>query len=165
MKGQLDAANGLIGRYRVVLGIDRASEGALAQLTNQELALRAQGIVAKLRELSRELQNRTDASQKSADSRKGKKAGDGGQQRQILAELTKFFDENVAGDMLNIDNELRKRLSGEALSHVIRAPAFVAGESRVTFLALVRSSPMGAMLIPAVADEIEQMYKLLPSDK
>ena len=44
---RLDTKDGEIHRYRVALGIDKASAGALVELNNQELALKAQYIVGQ----------------------------------------------------------------------------------------------------------------------
>ena len=84
---------------------------------------------------------------------------------QIMKETSEAFDEDLASDALNIENELRKRMTPEAMSHVVRVPAFVAGDSRVTFLGLMRGSPTEIWMVNGLANEIEQMYKLLPPDK
>ena len=52
LREQIAAKDGQLNRYRVALGIDPASKGALVELSNQELALKAQATVTKLRELN-----------------------------------------------------------------------------------------------------------------
>jgi hypothetical protein len=165
MKEELAGAQGQVVRYRVALGIDKASAGALVELNNQELALKTESIVAKLREFSHDLQFKEAELQKLVDSGKIKKSDMPRENMRVMTEVSQAFDENLASDALNVDNELRKRMTPEALSHVVRAPAFVAGGSRVTFLGLMRDSPMASMMIPAIANEMEQMYKLLPLDR
>ena len=175
VKGRLEAANGQIGRYRVALGIDKASEGALVELNSKELALKAERIVAQMRELSRNYESRLEQLRKAQASEKSKKKDDlFAEQMRVMTEVSRDFDENLASDALNVENELHKRLTPEALSHVVRVPALIeirpdgtrAPEGgRVTFLGLMRGMPMGAMLISLLANEIEQMAKLLPPDK
>jgi hypothetical protein len=165
LREQVNQANGRISRYRVALGIDRPSQSALVELNNQELALKAQSIVFQLRGLYRALNEKTEMLNKQVKDGKLKKDQVGEQWMQIMKETSEAFDENLASDALNIENELRKRMTPEAMSHVVRVPAFVAGDSRVTFLGLMRGSWMEIWMVNGLANEIEQMYKLLPPDK
>ena len=55
---QISDKDSQIGRYQVVLGIKAGSEGALVELNNEELELRAESIVAKLRGLDSALDAR-----------------------------------------------------------------------------------------------------------
>jgi hypothetical protein len=161
---RLEVKDGEIHRYRVALGIDEASQGALVELNNQELALRSASIVAKLRDLYRAW----NAREKSIDEdlKAGKISQDQASKQglQALDDASQAFDQNLASDALNVEAEMRRRLSPEAMSHVMRVPAFVAGGSRITFLGIVRGSKLSAGFIQAFADEMDQMEKLLPSD-
>src|ERR1700677_2726545 len=56
LREQLNAKDGQLGRYRVALGMDPASKGALVELNNQELALKAQWLVLHLRQFRVELE-------------------------------------------------------------------------------------------------------------
>jgi hypothetical protein len=161
---RLETKDGEIHRYRVALGIDEASQGALVELNNQELGLKAQSIVASLRELNREWIARANSIEEDAKSGKITQDEANKQKFQAMDDASRNFNENLASDALNVEAELRKRLSPAAMSQVVRVPAFVAGGSRVTFLGLMRGSRMSASFIPAFADEMEQMAKLLPSD-
>ena len=71
----------------------------------------------------------------------------------------------IASDTYNVDNELRKRLSPEAVAHIIRVPALVAENgSHIPIAALFRGSGMDVFYLQGLANEIEQMAKLLPPD-
>lgn len=164
LKEQLNTKDGQIARYRVALGIDPASKGALVELNNQELALKAQAIVAKLREFNFDL----DAKLKVIHEQRVAKKIDEHQalkdSRAAMQQVSDAFDANLASDAFNVEGELRKRMDPAAISHVVRVPAFIADGSRVTFLALMRGSSSNAFYIRGFADEMEQMAKLLPPD-
>jgi|SRR5579871_3508774 len=156
-----------IHRYRVALGIDKASEGALVELNNQELALRAQKIVADLRTLSTELDQKCSDIDKRAKSGELETSKAGEAKFAAMKEISQNFDGDLASDTYNVEHELRKRLSPEAIAHVVRVPAFIEGNdpnSRVTLFDFMRGSGFDAMMLGRLADEIEQMAKLLPSD-
>jgi hypothetical protein len=65
----LNEKDGQIGRYRVALGIDPGSAGALVELDNQELALRAKSITQLLREFQSALTLKPDEIQKRKGQR------------------------------------------------------------------------------------------------
>jgi len=48
---QVAAKDAEVGRYRVALGIDKASRGAMVELSNEELLAMANNIVPKIRDL------------------------------------------------------------------------------------------------------------------
>ena len=85
--------------------------------------------------------------------------------------IAQDFDNNLASDTYNIENELRSRLTPEALSHVIMIPGFVLKDangtvnphSRVTFPQLMRG-PLEVGFLSRLVDEIQQMANLLPVD-
>ena len=164
---QLSAKDGQLGRYRVALGIDPASRGALVELNNQELALKAQSIVLGLRQFGLELEEKCKAIDKRANSGELDKGKVGDEKMAAMKEISGDFDRNLASDTYNVENEVRKRLSPEAMAHVLRVPAFVIGgdlNSRVTMADMARGSGFDAMMLGRLADEIEQMAKLLPPD-
>ena len=163
----LSEKDGQISRYRVALGIDPGSAGALVELNNQELALKAQSIVVTLRELDSAFRQKSDEIQKRKNTGliDDKEAG----QETIAAakEISQSFDSGLASDTYNVENELRKRLDPEAMSHVVMVPAFVNNgdlNSRVSIVDLMRGTGFDSFYIGRLADEIEQMAKQLPSD-
>jgi hypothetical protein len=84
-----------------------------------------------------------------------------------MKEVSQDFDRNFASDTYNVEHEVRNRLTPEAMSHVLRVPAFIPNgdpNSRITFSDMMRGSGMDALMIGRLADEIEQMAKLLPPD-
>jgi hypothetical protein len=78
------------------------------------------------------------------------------------------YDNSLASDTYNVENELRTGLDSNALSHVIMVPGFIAGgnpRTRITFPQMFRG--MGGFEIAwlnRLADEIDQMARLLPPD-
>jgi hypothetical protein len=132
---QLNAKDAQLGRYRVALGIDPASKGALVELNNQELALKAQSIVAALRQFNSELDQKCAAIDQRANSGEIDKNKVMEAKRAAAKEIFQDFDRSLAADTYNVENELRKRLSPEAMGHIVRVPAFIEGNdlnNRVT---------------------------------
>jgi hypothetical protein len=160
---RLDTKDGEIHRYRVAMGIDAASQGALVELSNQELELKAQFTVSKLRALHAELNNRLAAIQTKADEKKITQAQLGKDQWTVRQEVAQDFDSNLASDAHNVDEELRRRLDPKAIAHVVRVPALVSADgSRIPITALFKGDGPDTFFIIGLADEIEQMAKLLP---
>jgi hypothetical protein len=81
-------------------------------------------------------------------------------------EISQNFDKSLASDADNVQNELRGRLSPEVLNHIVRVPAFVEipGGSRLTLSEMMRGSGFDTPYIHGLANEIEEMAKMLPSD-
>ncbi len=164
---QLNAKDGLLGRYRVALGIDPASKGALVELSNQELALKTQSIVAKLREYTEMANSNNEAINKRVADGKIDKAEALKEEMADMQNVDRQFDSNLAADTYNVENELRSRLDPSALAHVVRAPAFIFGSdprSRVTFADMFRGTPLEVSMLGVLANEMEEMAKLLPPD-
>lgn len=164
---RIETKDGEIHRYRVALGIDRASAGALVELNNQELALKSQYIVGQMRQLSSALDQKAQQIDQMVKDGKidAQKATE--DKMAAMKEVSQTFDSNLASDAYNVENELRSRLDSSALSHVVRVPAFIIGSdprSRVTFSELTRGSGFDAAMIGRLADEMEEMAKLLPPD-
>jgi hypothetical protein len=152
-----------IRRYQVVLGIKPGSAGALVELTNEELALKTQSIVAQLRELSATFDEKSKAIQKQVDAKRIDKDQAFEDEQAAMQEVSQDFDSNLASDADNLRNELRKRLDPAAIAHVVRVPAFKAENgSSVPVTALFRGSGFDTFFIRGLADEIEEMAKLLP---
>jgi hypothetical protein len=161
---QMSTKDGQLSRYRVALGIDPASKGALVELSNQELALRAQSIVVQLRQLTSEL-NQKSTEIESRTKRGEDKSKADAEKMAAVKQVSGEFDRNLASEAYNLENELQKRLDPKALSHVVRVPAFSDSDgSRVTVSDLMRGSGFDVLMLDGLANEIEQMAKLLPPD-
>ncbi len=165
---RLNEKDGQVGRYRVALGIDPASKGALVELNNQELALKAQSTVAELRKLGARLDARFAEINKQENAKKmnheqAMKAKDAFIEEGLRA--SQDFHANLASDMYNLRNELRRRLDPAAIAHIPSYPFFnMVDGSRLYVDQIVRDMRLDYFLIPKLADEIEQMTKLLPPD-
>lgn len=161
---QIIAKEGQISRYRVALGVDPASRGALVELSNDELAAKAQSTVKKLRELSNELDVKLGDIKKQADSGKISAKEASASSQAAMQQVSQDFDSNLASDANNLYDELHKRLDASAIAHVVRMPAFKTDGVSVPLIALIKNSGFDSFMIRGYADEIEQMAKLLPPD-
>jgi hypothetical protein len=167
---QITGKDSQISRYRVALGIDPASKGALVELNNQELALKAKSIVATLRTLSSELDGKLSGIQKDLDSKKIDPQQASEETRTARTDVSQDFDTNLASDANNIENELRRRLDSKTIEHIVRVPAFNELDAKgnpvnhLPFTELFRGSGADVFFIKGLANEIEEMAGLLPSD-
>ena len=162
---QIGAKDGQISRYRVALGIDPASKGALIELNNAELAARALSTVTKLRNLSAEFGRRSAGITQQKDSGKLTDEQAFEQQQTVMKQVSEDFDKKLASDAENIRNELRTRLSPDAIAHIVRVPALLSDDGKsIPITALFKGTPVDSFFIGGLADEIEQMTKLLPPD-
>ena len=163
---QIREQSGRIRSYRVALGIDQASEGALIELNNEEL--RAKGInrAAGLRELCFTQQRKAREIEKLQSA--GKIDSKTAFQR-VLAmheELSQQFARTMRADAFNVDTELRRRLSPEAVSGIVGFGRSVVADdgARVDLLGLF---PPGAGVDVEfsciLAEGIEQMSRMLPA--
>lgn len=170
LQQQLNTKDGEIGRYRVALGIDPASKGALIELNNAELQAKALSVSGKLQNVCSTYQKGMTENQ--ADFTSGKFDEKGRRSRQIAIdqEMSDDFIRNLRADSLNLDNELRRRLGPQAVAAIIGiTPSIVADDgTRVDIATLLLSSggiPGFSMTFTCpLADGIEQMAKLLPAD-
>jgi hypothetical protein len=163
LREQINTKDGEIRRYRVALGITPASPGALVELNNEGLALRTQFLVGKLRQLTSELEEEYKAINERMNTGKINQKQAHDETMQAMRNIVQNFDDNFASDALNIEDELRKRMTPESLSHIVRVPAFVAKDQNGNVTG--RVTLLGMDDIGVFADEMEQMSKLLPPDK
>jgi hypothetical protein len=163
LRAAIGAKESEISRYRVALGIDPASQGALVELNDQELALRAQSIVSKLRELASALDFKLEQIQEQARAGKIRKERVGEEKFRVEKEVAQDFDSNLASDAHNIDNELRRRLDPKAIDHIVRVPGLISSGTRIPLTELFRGSGFDTFWFRGLANEIEQMAKLLPA--
>jgi hypothetical protein len=161
---------GEIGRYRVALGIDKASEGSLIELNNAELEAKALSTSLKLENLCSRYQKRITEIQEQKAEGKIDDKGMLDRQKAIDSELSYEFVQNLRADSFNVDNELRRRLGPQAVAAIVGiTPSVVADDgTRVDITTLVLSA--GGMprfnmdFTCPLANGIEQMAKLLPPD-
>jgi hypothetical protein len=167
---QINSRDGQINRYRVALGIDPASKGALVELSNQELGLKAKSTVASLRALGSELDAKLGVIQKEEEAKKIDDNQAFDQRMTAMKDVSQDFNNNLASDANNIQIELRKRLDPNALAHIVRVPAFDELDSNgkpanyIPLTELARGSGFDTFFIKGLANEIEQMADLLTRD-
>lgn len=149
-------------RYRVALGVDPASKGALIELTDKELSLKARSTVANLRRLDSDLQVKLAAIQQQLEQGKIKPEDADKAKTQAMHDVSQDYDRNLASEALNVDEELRKRIDPKAMEHILRVPALVGSDGeRIPFAALMRGTGFDTFYIRGLANEIEQMTNLL----
>jgi hypothetical protein len=153
-----------ISRYQVVLGIKPGSPGALVELNNRELALRAQSIIPKLRDIGTTLENRDKDIQKALKDKKIDNLQAAAEHERAQKEASQMFDGDLALDADNLRNELRRRLTPEAIAHVPRVPGFTNGTVVMPLTEMFRGTGFDVYWVGRLADEIDQMAKLLPPD-
>ena len=165
LQEQIRQKDDKVSRYRVALGIDPASRGALVELNNEELYLKAESVVAKLRTFASKLDGTLAEIKKRVDSNKIDKKQAWQETMEAMKQVSQDLDKNLASEAYNVDNELRNRLDPKAISHVVRVPAIVSDEGvSIPITALSKGSGWDSFYIKALADEIEQMAKLLPTN-
>jgi hypothetical protein len=160
---ELQSARDSAARYRVALGIEPGSSGALVELTNRELKSMAFIVVARLRAIDnkRDKQISDIQQNKSLDNARKKEQSDN-----ILRELNDEYLSTVRNDAFNIDFELRKRLGPQAVAGIIGVNPRVMSDdgASINILQLTpESHPIFNMgFIGVLANGIDQMAKLLP---
>ncbi len=169
LREQIGTKDGEIGRYRVALGIDPASKGALIELKNQELQAKAATTVRNLREFCFTLEKRSAEIQVQSNTGKIDKKASIERQMALDRDLSEQFVRGLRSDAFNVDNELRRRLGPQAVAAIVGvSPSIVADDgTRLDILTLVMSGNMPGFSVEftcTLADGIEQMAKLLPLD-
>ncbi|MGA8312554.1 MAG: hypothetical protein WB755_21155, partial [Terriglobales bacterium] len=164
---RIQAQDQQLGRYRVALGIDPASKGALVELNNEELALKTQSTVLKLRQLSSALDKKNEGIDRRLNTGEITSQQALADRTGAMKEISHDFDNSLASDAFNLENELRTRLDKNAISHVIRVPGFIEDgnyKAHFSLADLLRGTGLDSTFIGRLADELEQMAKLLPHD-
>jgi hypothetical protein len=144
-----------IARDRIALGIDRASPGALAELSNQELELASAQVVAKLRKMCSfyESQQEQIVAMQLSGQLDDQTAAE--RSNKLLSDTSYEFNRTVRSDSLYIDAEIRKRIEPKAVDQVIATSPSVQSASE---------GQMSADSMCEAADQMEQMARLLHSD-
>lgn len=164
---QITEKDGQISRYRVALGIDKASEGALIELTNEEFRAKAMGTASKLRELCFSMRKREEDIQAQFRDGKIDKKGQAERDQALLREVSQDFARNLRSDAINVDNELRRRLGPKAVASIVGVLPSLASTDG-TRISIVGLMPQGAgfdsFYLCQMAEGMEQMAKMLPNN-
>ena len=163
---QLAAKENQLSRYRVELSLENPSRGVLVDLTNQELAVKSQAVVKKLREFADALETKFSFIQQRIDEHKINKNQALRERKAAADEVSQEMDRNLASDADNLRTELRRRLDPKAIANVLRVPALrgADGSSNIPFTALFRGTGFDMAYTRTLSNEIEEMTKLLPPD-
>jgi len=144
-----------IARDRIALGIDRASPGALAELSNQELEAATAPVIAKLRKIcsSYESQQEQIVSMQLSGQLDDRTAAE--RSNKLLSDTSYEFNRTTRSDSLYVNAEMRNRIGPKAVDQVIATspPVQFASDSQTS-----------ADLVCELADQMEQMARLLRSD-
>jgi hypothetical protein len=166
---QLTTATGEIARYRVALGIDPASKGALIELNNQEMQAKAASTVVKMRDLCFLQEKKIGEIQSQINAKTLDEKGRLDRIQAVHRELSVQFVRTLRSDAFNVDNELRRRLGPQAVATIIGiTPSIVSDDgTRIDILSLALSGTSFSMgfdinFVCVLADGIERMAKLLP---
>ena len=158
------AKDGEISRYRVALGIDKASSGSLIELTNGELRAKALGTAETLHQFCVGFRDRDARLESEVSNSKDKASRHFG----LLKQESDEFDASGArADASLVEVELRRRLSPQAKASIFGLPLAFKGADGgyLTLLAITgMGSGMDAAWICTVGNGIEEMAKLLPPD-
>jgi hypothetical protein len=166
LQEQIKERDGRISRYRVALGIDKASQNSLIELTNEELEVKAANIIGKLRQMYASFQKRSENLRKQQDANKISEKAAVDQEIALMREVANEFDATLRSDYLLTENELLRRLDPKAAAAVVRIPLSDAATGTpisIFTLGPAAGSFMETGLLPMLADEMEQLSKLLPA--
>ena|SRR5579862_2933227 len=166
-KEQINAKDSQINRYRVALGIEKASKGALVELTNEELRTMALGIATKTHDLCSYLRKESEPLQSDLNSKDARKKTQAFERlRAISSEVAERYNNTLRSDRVLANNELLRRLDKKAAGAVVRVPLFDAETgAQISILSLFGPTGNGVMdsgMMCMAADETEQLAKLLP---
>jgi hypothetical protein len=150
------------------LGIDKASAGALIELTNEELRAKSLVTASRVRELCIAYGRRKDEIALQVESGKISKKGAWEREQTVAREISDEFDRGLRSDFANLNNELWRRLDPKVAASVVMGP--ILHDANTGTPIAMSSLPFHAMGIEATllctyADQIEQLAKLLPASK
>lgn len=155
-RARLDDRAARLASDRVAPGIDAATEGALVELTNQELKAKAAATVAALRAFYLETRTQEDAANASATDDTDRAERYAGVRRR----RSDAFDRALRIDAVHVDQELRRRLGRTAMASIVLPRAFYqSGSGALLDAAAVvpDGTGMSAGFAGVLADAIEQM--------
>lgn len=154
---RIEAQGGQISRYRVALGIDKASPSALIELNNEELRAKAGNTAGLIREICFDYQRKN---QQLAKQIREQKIAVGSPQAQALwepmaTEIVERFDRDAKPDFVNVDGELRRRLGPAGMNGMVLVPELPFN------MGTLWSGVMESLYICKYADELDEMAKRL----
>jgi hypothetical protein len=164
--GRLEEKDSQLSRYRVALGIDKASAGALIELNNEELRAKALATAARLHEMCISFRERGENLQKELAASKLSEKEKGERTSALIKQESDEFDQTTRTDAAIVEIELRRRLSPEAKASIVGLPPAFRGSNGgfLPLMNILSGSGMDATFICVDADGIEAMAKLLPPD-
>jgi hypothetical protein len=163
---RLEEKDGQLSRYRVALGIDKASPGALIELNNEELRAKALATAARLHEICISFRKRGENLQKELAAPKLSEKEKGERSSALMKQESDEFDRTTRTDAAIVEIELRRRLSREAKASILGLPPAFRGSdgSFLPLMNLLSGSGLDVAFICVDGDGIEAMAKLLPPD-
>ena len=166
LEAQSGTKDSEISRYRVALGIDRASRGALIELNNIELRSKALSTAATLHQLCVSFRNRSEQLANDLATSKLSQKDKAARHFALQKEESDEFDSSVRSDASLVEIELRRRLSPEAKASIVGLPPAFKGSDGgyLTLLSIMGGSGMDAAFVCVIGNGIEEMGKLLPGD-
>jgi hypothetical protein len=170
LREQNNTQSGQISRYRVALGIDATSKGAMVELTNDELKAKSATVVLNLRQFCSEMNRKYAEIRAQVDAKKIDEKAASDQKDDFDKRLSDSFVTNFRADTFNVDNELRRRLGPDAVNSIVGVSHSVIADNgaQVDLLSIAISSSSPGFTVGftcVLADSIEQMAKVLPPDK
>jgi hypothetical protein len=162
----LEEKDGQLSRYRVALGIDKASPGALIELNNEELRAKALATAANLHAICISFRGKTESLQKELAASKLNDKEKADRTFALMKEESDEFDQTTRTDAAIVEIELRQRLSPEAKASIVGLPPAFRGTDGglLPLMNIMSGSGMDAAFICVDGDGIEAMAKLLPAD-
>ena len=166
LEAQSGTKDSEIARYRVALGIDRASKGALIELNNSELRSKALSTAATVHQLCVSFRNRNEQLAKDLATSKLSEKDGATRSFALQKEESDEFDSSVRSDASLVEIELRRRLSPEAKASIVGLPLAFKGSDGgyLTLLSILSGTGIDAVFVCAIGNGIEEMAKLLPGD-
>ena len=160
--GRMKEQEGTIARYRVALGLDKASQGKLIELSNSELKRMSENMAARLRAFDIGTRNEHQEAERSSKNAKDESE----RHMLILRDRSDEFDRTLRTDSVLIDTELRRRLGPQALASIVGLPPTfysTSDKAPIGIQALISSGTgMSAGFVGTLADGLDQMARLLP---
>jgi hypothetical protein len=110
LREENNAKSGEISRYRVAMGIDATSKGAMVELTNEELKGKSRTVVLDLRQFCSETNRIYAEIQAEVNAKKIDEKAATDQRNAFDKRLSDSFITNFRADTFNVDNELKKAI-------------------------------------------------------
>lgn len=163
---RLDLAHESNENYRRSLGTSAPYSGVYADLSNNDLKAKTARMVKNLRTLQFQYQHRSTDIHVQLQNHEIDQAKFNVLSEAFNQQISEEFTKNFKSEAVALDNELRHRLSPEALKTIVGSPAF---DPPITIVSLLPSGMLGGKIgifgVEISAGELEQMNAKLPYDK